>query len=439
MGDIWADEATGTVLCGLDMRAVLGSVAEASADSCVCDPPYGLAEHPRKRIEQAVGAWLAGDRWFVPDGRGFMSKRWDTFVPPPAAWDEVYRVLKPGSWLLAFAAPRTQDLMGLSIRLAGFEIQDTISWWTGSGFPKAKSRLKPAHEPVIVAWKPAKHVPPLPGLDGCRVGTQIMRETQSPGGVLNCNGRDVEHGNWQQKPNDDPAEHEGRWPPDLLLTHSADCQPAGMLSVRSDGHHPAQRGPGGISTNGHGGQTGLDERKSGTETVQAWDCAPDCPVAGLDAQSGVLHSQDPRTRASRSKAIGVTKFGTGRSIEYDDKGGASRFFPQLNWGPEDLPFLYQAKAPKSERPQVDGVTPHCSVKPLAVMRWLVRLVTPLLLADGRPGLVLDPFAGTGTTLQAARLEGFRSLGCENDPDSATLARKRLGLGEFAPVPETAAG
>jgi site-specific DNA-methyltransferase (adenine-specific) len=92
----------------------------------------------------------------------------------------------------------------------------------------------------------------------------------------------------------------------------------------------------------------------------------------------------------------------------------------LNWDPEhDLPFLYCAKAPKSERPQAEGISAHPTVKPLTVMRWLVRLVTP------PGGLVLDPFAGTGTTGQACALEGFRCVLAERDPDSAELARVRL--------------
>ncbi|WP_369676583.1 DNA methyltransferase, partial [Enterococcus faecium] len=80
---------------------------------------------------------------------------------------------------------------------------------------------------------------------------------------------------------------------------------------------------------------------------------------------------------------------------HDDAGGASRFF-------------YVAKAPKSERPVVDG-TAHPTVKPLALMRWLCRLVTP------PGGVVVDPFAGSGTTLEAAYLEGFESRGGENTP------------------------
>ena len=129
--------AEGVALYAGDCLEVLALLPDASVDAVVTDPPYGLADHPVKRIEQALTAWLTGDRAHVPDGRGFMGREWDKFVPPPAAWDECYRVLKPGGHLLAFAAPRTYDLMGISIRLAGFDVFDSIDWINGQGFPKS--------------------------------------------------------------------------------------------------------------------------------------------------------------------------------------------------------------------------------------------------------------------------------------------------------------
>jgi site-specific DNA-methyltransferase (adenine-specific) len=113
-----------------------------AVDAVVTDPPYGLADLKPKVVIKALAEWLAGARSFVPDGRGFMSTRWDRFVPPPAAWDECYRVLKPGGCLLAFAAPRTADLMGLSIRLAGFEIRDSPALGLRPGVPEVAGRVQ---------------------------------------------------------------------------------------------------------------------------------------------------------------------------------------------------------------------------------------------------------------------------------------------------------
>jgi hypothetical protein len=93
-----------------------------------------------------------------------------------------------------------------------------------------------------------------------------------------------------------------------------------------------------------------------------------------------------------------------------DAGGASRYFPV---------FRYEAKAPASERPRGEDGTAHVTVKPLALMRWLVRLVTP------SGGLILDPLAGSGTTGCAAVLEGFRFVGIEREAEYAAIARARI--------------
>ena len=114
---------------------ILPTLPDNSIDSIVTDPPYGLSDN--KYVADTIARWIAGERDFVPDGKGFMGKAWDAFVPPPALWDECLRVLKPGGHLLAFFGSRTQDIGALAIRLAGFEIRDSIAWLYGSGFPKS--------------------------------------------------------------------------------------------------------------------------------------------------------------------------------------------------------------------------------------------------------------------------------------------------------------
>lgn len=112
----------------------LREVGDATVDAVVTDPPYGLSKEPD--IAEVLRHWLAGDD-YAHKGGGFMGKSWDSFVPGPSVWREVYRVLKPGGHVLCFAGTRTADLMSLSLRLAGFEIRDTIPWLYGSGFPKS--------------------------------------------------------------------------------------------------------------------------------------------------------------------------------------------------------------------------------------------------------------------------------------------------------------
>ncbi len=364
-----------------DCLEILRSLDDNSVDAVVTDPPYGLAEHKPAALITALTAWASGDREHVPDGKGFMGRDWDAFVPPPAVWDECLRVLKPGGYLLAFAGSRTTDLMGLSVRMAGFEIRDTIMWVYGSGFPKSKNiggglgtALKPAQEPIIVARKPLAstvagnvlaHGTGALNIDACRVGdgTGVVTFDRYAG------DRSREDYRTGTVANQQPSGR-GRWPSNVVLTHHPDC---------------ADPGP----------------------------CTDGCPVAELDQQSGTLKSGYMRPEVDRSTRQGAAygEFSARTATAtYGDSGGASRFFPV---------FRYQAKAPARERPEVDGAK-HPTVKPLALMQWLVRLVTP------PGGIVLDPFAGSGTTLEAARAEGFDAIGIERDPAYYQLILRRLG-------------
>src|SRR5699024_3038363 len=117
-----------------DCLNVLKTLDDNSVDSVVTDPPYGLSKEPD--IAEVLTKWLAGEEYDHGHG-GFMGKSWDSFVPHPDIWREVYRVLKPGGHALVFAGTRTQDLMTISLRLAGFEVRDVIEWLYFSGFPKS--------------------------------------------------------------------------------------------------------------------------------------------------------------------------------------------------------------------------------------------------------------------------------------------------------------
>lgn len=129
-------------------------------------------------------------------------------------------------------------------------------------------------------------------------------------------------------------------------------------------------------------------------------------AAALDAQSGTTKSRSGKRNAPKGAGTSGAYAGDEPDrLGHSDTGGASRFF-------------YVAKAPKSERPVVDG-TAHPTVKPLALMRWLCRLVTP------SGGVVVDPFAGSGTTLEAAYLEGFESIGVEMTPEYWPLIAARI--------------
>lgn len=113
---------------------VLKTFPDNSIDSVVTDPPYGLGKEPN--AIEVLQSWITTGYHEVK-GKGFMGKEWDAFVPQPNFWKEIYRVLKPGGYVLSFAGTRTYDWMVMAVRLAGFEIRDMIAWLYGSGFPKS--------------------------------------------------------------------------------------------------------------------------------------------------------------------------------------------------------------------------------------------------------------------------------------------------------------
>lgn len=157
-----------------DCLEVLRTFADNSIDSIVTDPPYGLSKEPD--MAEVLRHWLAGDD-YQHKGGGFMGKTWDSFVPGPAIWRECLRVLKPGGHLLAFFGTRTQDIGTLAIRLAGFEIRDSISWVYGSGFPKsldvskAIDKAAGAERQVLSEGKAVKRM--IPGADQNATGSWI--------------------------------------------------------------------------------------------------------------------------------------------------------------------------------------------------------------------------------------------------------------------------
>jgi DNA modification methylase len=416
-----------------DCVELMRGMPDCSVDAIVTDPPYELS---------------------------FMGRRWDAsgIAYSVEMWSEALRVLKPGGHLLAFGGTRTYHRMACAIEDAGFEIRDSIHYTYGSGFPKSlnigkaidkaagaerevvgtkvtgKARtdegwqggqqqvdvtapatdearrwegwgtaLKPAHEPIVVARKPL--VGTVAGnvlvwgtgglnIDGCRVGTTVETwpASRSFAAGISAGYTDGLTKGATQATGDAPA---GRWPANVVFDRTA-------------------------------GEA-LDQQSAGTRASKA--------------------SRSGSARINR----GPFTTGDGALIDatsYDDSGGASRFFTQADFGPDDWPFVYQAKPSRRERNAgLDGLperesliysekaqgplpqqTPskpspranhHPTVKPVALMRHLVRLVTP------PGGTVLDPFTGSGTTLVAAVLEGFDAVGCEMTDEYLPIIRGRV--------------
>ena len=382
-----------------DCLKVLPTLPDNSIDSIITDPPYGLSA-ARNSGKKSKG--------------GFMGKKWDYDVPAVAIWQECLRVLKPGGHLLCFASTRTQHRMAINIEDAGFEVRDLISWIYGSGFPKnhniekaigklsptvnaAKNfsgwgtALKPAMELITLARKPfqgtvaanvLEHGTGGINIDGCRVSytNEADKASATPQGACTAKVGALAGGtqNERTRSNFERPEQKGRFPANVLLQHHEDCKYDGTKEVKNKGGVPQTS----VTKNRtvyaqikeRTGFTHYFDPETGTETVESWNCVDDCPIK-----------------------------------EMDEQAGASRFF-------------YCSKASKKDRTENKTIeNKHPTVKPTKLMQYLCRLVTPV------NGVVLDPFAGSGTTGKAARLEGFNFIGIELEEEYYKTAQRRLGL------------
>lgn len=411
-----------------DCLEELKKLDDNSVDAVITDPPYGLSNTKPAQVADVLKAWVTGDTESVPTKRGgFMGKDWDSFVPPPAVWEECMRVLKPGGHMAVFAGARTQDLMGLSIRLAGFEIRDNLGWVYGSGFPKSMDVSKAINKAA--------------GAER----TEGAREWSGGGRSAGIMGENL--GTVTQVKYDTPATSEAKQWDGWGTALKPAIEPIILARKPFDGtvaNNVLAYGVGGLNIDASrvgtsGGGTHCNNRDAagkclGHKGGSAWDTfhgdessggrfpanvlLDEVAAAEMDEQSG-----NSKGVVGMKKVSGGHNFNVGEhtpqkfnktSEQINDSGGASRFFPV---------FKYQAKAPKKERPVIereDGTKiQHPTVKPVALMEWLVSLTTP------PGGVVLDPFAGSGTTLQAAINKGFTPIGIEQDAEYIQLINKRL--------------
>jgi DNA modification methylase len=381
----------------------LKTLPDSSIDAVVTDPPYGLGNCSPRAVSAALTAWLAGEE-YQPSGAGFMGKSWDAFVPGPELWREVYRVLKPGGHAVIFAGSRTVDLMGIAVRLAGFEVRDMLHWLYGSGFPKSHDVSKAINK---------------------RAGVEFTEKPAQGVGFMNIqdDGWNVTKNRlFQAGKSTDQAKQWSGWGTALKPAH----EPVLLCRKPLAG--------------------------SVAENVEQWG------VGGLNIDGCRIETDEVLGRASggwqkgdyvggelaRWNSLGVTVEG-GRwpaNILLDPSAGAAL---DLQAGFEASRFFYEGKASREEReaglvglearavgdgretpidnPYQRGETKrqnvHPTVKPIAVMRWLCKLITP------PGGVILDPFCGSGTTGCAATQLGFEFVGIEREPEYAEIARARI--------------
>lgn len=356
-----------------DSAEIITTLPDNSIDSVVCDPPYALVSIV-KRFGGANAAPAKGNDAYMRASAGFMGKQWDTGEVAFSAefWAQVLRVLKPGGHLVAFSGTRTYHRMAVAIEDSGFEIRDQLAWCYGSGFPKSHNAgdgwgtaLKPAWEPICLGRK-------------ALTGTVAVNITQHGTGGLNIDGCRIESSAADQ----------------AYIMERIN----GFNNTRSIGGNGAYGGgetmDRGANFDASKGRWPANIIHDGSEEVIA--AFPDAP----GQQRGV----GPANGAKDS----VNVFGDyGPRDQFDprgDSGSAARFF-------------YTAKADAEDRLG----SKHPTVKPVDLMQWLVRLVTP------KNGTVLDPFAGTGTTGEAAFREGMKAILIEREEEYQKDIARRMEL------------
>jgi DNA modification methylase len=408
VGEVYCTDRT-TLVQG-DCLDVLRCLEEGEADALVTDPPAAIS---------------------------FMQRKWDSFksrdafvgfLTPRLA--ECRRVCRPGAVGLVWALPRTSHWTALAIEEAGWHIEDILCHLFGTGYPKHKSKLKPGHEQWVVCRNPG---PLWLGVEECRIGTEsTLRNTTGArnGTSLNCAvdgslGKPMVTGS-----------SIGRWPANVLLSHHPECVCQGTKKVKggngvrgSDSGNQMYGGGKGLNRPSTGQIVGYADA-DGTETVENWTCHPDCPIRLLDEQAGERRSycsnQATAEAASdkefinKNRAVYELSKSNGKSFVrgrmYADKGGASRFFANFSAEEDASRFLYCSKASKKDRGEGNI---HPTVKSTTLMSWLVKL------ACSEGGLVLDPFAGSGSTGVACLRTGRRFFGVESDRESCLTAARRL--------------
>jgi site-specific DNA-methyltransferase (adenine-specific) len=429
-----------------DCLEKLKELEDNSIDSIVTDPPYGLS---------------------------FMGKKWDYDVPSQEIWEECLRVLKPGGYLLAFAGTRTQHRMAVRIEDAGFEIRDMIAWVYGSGFPKSLNI--------------GKAVDKLQGNEREFVGDKLTGGIKRPPKALKSSDAYDESrtNNYtsgqtiiQETKGTSPYEGYGTALKPALEPITVARKP---ISEKTVARNVLKWGTGGINidgcrveytetnkpipqlaqgktkiktNNGMYGRNSYNESK--TKSAIGGNLSGRFPANLIHDGSDEVVGLFPNTKggtAVRHNSGGKT-FGSENEkppmedLGYADSGSASRFFycakaskSERNKGCEELEeklfsmsgggmnAIKNGKEEYGVKGQVglDKVSKrtnhHPTVKPISLMRYLCKLVTP------KGGIVLDPFMGSGTTEIGAKLEGFDFIGIEREAEYIRIAEARINAWE----------
>jgi site-specific DNA-methyltransferase (adenine-specific) len=381
-----------------------------SIEAIVTDPPYGL---------------------------GFMSKAWDA-LPPGLEWgEECRRVLKPGGFLLAFGGSRTYHRLAVAVEDAGLEIRDQLLWLYGAGFPKSHDVSKAidkaagAEREIVGKYRP-------PDADEWRL-TQAAGEGEdhSPGSFTASGRRTLdvtapataEAKRWQGygtalKPAHEPIVL-ARKPLEGTVAENVLRHGTGALNIDESRIPTSEEWEGRELPDAGDGATwggALNRESSGSHELGRWP-------ANLTLDPDAAELLDEQAPSLTAEVAGASRF------FYCAKANAGERSAGLDLNRQNEGFRTRrctsCRRNVPERgscgcsAEIEWVSPkptgnnHPTVKPIELMRWLVRLVTP------QGGTVLDPFTGSGTTGIAAGLEAFDFVGVEREPEYAEIARARI--------------
>jgi site-specific DNA-methyltransferase (adenine-specific) len=416
-----------------DCMDVLPCLEENSVDSGVCDPPYHLTSIVKRfGADNAAPCKVGKTGAYARASSGFMGKQWDggDIAFRPETWAAVYRVLKPGAHLIAFGGTRTYHRMACAIEDAGFEIRDQIQWLYGSGFPKSHDVSK--------------------GIDrSAGAEREVIGPKRSPDGKPMINRRpnnfQGEHEGWDRPWKHDREKVELQASETAPATDAARqwqgwgtalkpaCEPIVLarkpLSESTVAANVLKWGTGALNIDGcrvgvDGGCAGAGAGAGAFIYGDGLNGTFAKPIPGLGRwPANVIHDGSEEVvgafPAETGKSAGGNSTSTGnptvqfvgadesrRGVPcgFGDSGSAARFF-------------YTSKADADDRLG----SKHPTVKPLDLMQYLVRLVTP------PKGIVLDCFAGTGTTGEAAWREGFNAVLIEREEEYQSDIRRRMAL------------
>lgn len=426
-----------------DCREVMATLADATFDACVTDPPYHLVSIYKRFANEARNGATVGKHAYGRHAKGFMGKTWDggAVAFEPETWSKVLRVLKPGAHLIAFGGTRTYHRMACAIEDVGFEVRDAIMWHYGSGFPKSHDVSKG----IDKAARAEREVV------GIKPGHEEFANRATKGHIEFKNGTEGFDRPWmhddaareryhqQTAPATDAARQWAGWGTALkpateiiclarkpligtvaanVLAHGTGAlNIAGCRVEAGDGDYSH---PGDLTKRPMGSHAWAEG--SGTKVTQAPPNAIGRWPANVihDGSDEVLAAFPEQSGGGTPERRAADKF---RNTFGDFKGNETEEGIAGSFG-NAARFFYSAKANAGDRLQ----SKHPTVKPVDLMAYLCRLITP------PGGLVLDPFAGSGTTGMACMREGFDAILIEREAEYVADIRRRLQHVEGADTP-----